>query len=249
MLRCRFSFGKNAINPFDGEIELMDDLNDHYTSRAHADERRHLVERIQFVCAAHSVRVTILSGDVHLAAVGRFFTTHRGTNPPIEEDFRFMNNIISSAIVNQPPPAVMAKLIAQGDKIRQLNTQTEETLFKLFRSDSSNSKTEPAATTVAMPRRNYSIITENSPNNPGRYEGIDNLSFRQFFAKRGHRPLHFGEANAGTRHTATSEQHGKGNDGSLDVCICVEVDHQQSHGRTEAYGFTIPTLKYRSGEA
>jgi hypothetical protein len=227
----------------------MDDLNDHYTSHAHADERRHLVERIQFVSSAHSVRVTILSGDVHLAAVGRFFTTHKGPNLPIEEDFRFMNNIISSAIVNQPPPAAMAKLVAQGDKIRQLNSQTEETLFKLFRSGSSDSNTEPAATTVAMPRRNYSIITENSPNNSGRYEGIDKLSLRQFFAKRGHRPLHFGEANAGTRHISTSEQHGKGNDGSLDVCICVELDHQQSHGRTEAYGFTIPTLKCRGGKA
>ena len=245
MLSCSFSPGKNAINPFDNAIELRDDLNDHYTSNAHQNERRYLIERIQRVCAAHSVRATILSGDVHLAAVGRFFTTHKGDIPPIEEDFRFINNIISSAIVNQPPPDTMAKLIARSDRIRHLNAETEECLFKLFRSDSTTSAKKPEGTTIAMPRRNFSIITENSPNSQGRDEGLSKLSWRQFFAKHGNRPLHFGEANAGTKHIAASDKHGKGNDGSLDVCICVEVDHQHHDGQTAGYGFTIPALEYR----
>ncbi|KAF5860056.1 hypothetical protein ETB97_002082 [Aspergillus alliaceus] len=238
----KLNIGKNAVNKFDGSIELLDDLNDHYTSHAHQNERRYLIERIQSMCAAHSVRATILSGDVHLAAVGRFFTSHGGHKPDIEEDFRFINNIISSAIVNAPPPEAMAKLIAQSDKLRLLNPDTEEVLFQLFRPDPTNKR--PEGTTVAIPRRNYSIITENSPNNEGRYEGISKLSLRQFFARRGRRPLHFGEANAGKKHQAASEEHGKGNDGSLDVCICVEVDHQYRDGQTEAYGFSIPALKY-----
>ncbi|EIT73560.1 hypothetical protein AO1008_04815 [Aspergillus oryzae 100-8] len=238
-LSDKLGIGKNAMNPFDNAIELLDDLNDHYTSNAHRNERRYLIERIQCVCAAHSVRATILSGDVHLAAVGRFFTTHKGDILPIEEDFRFINNVISSTIVNQPPPEKMAKLIAHGDKIRHLNAETEECLFKLFRSDSTTSAKKPEGTTVAMPRRNFSIITENSPNNEGK------LSWRQFFAKHGNRPLDFGEANAGTRHIAASSQHGKGNDGSLDVCFCVEADHQRHDGQTVGYGFTIPAREYR----
>ncbi|OOO08106.1 hypothetical protein OAory_01046060 [Aspergillus oryzae] len=212
-LSDKLGIGKNAMNPFDNAIELLDDLNDHYTSNAHRNERRYLIERIQCVCAAHSVRATILSGDVHLAAVGRFFTTHKGDILPIEEDFRFINNVISSAIVNQPPPETMAKLIAHGDKIRHLNAETEECLFKLFRSNSTTSAKKPEGTTVAMPRRNFSIITENSPNNEG--------------------------------HIAASNQHGKGNDGSLDVCFCVEADHQRHDGQTVGYGFTIPALEYR----
>ncbi|KAL6232231.1 hypothetical protein BDW75DRAFT_24492 [Aspergillus navahoensis] len=167
-LSDRINVGRAAMNKFDGAIELLDDLNDHYTSAVHQDERRYIIERIQSVCAMHSVRATILSGDVHLAAVGRFFTTHKCDIPPIEEDFRFMNNIISSAIVNQPPPLAMAQLIAQADKIRNINAETEEILFKLFRSDSnsdpgssSSSKSEKkqeGGTTVAMPRRNYTIF-------------------------------------------------------------------------------------------
>ncbi|GKZ24756.1 hypothetical protein AbraIFM66951_011826 [Aspergillus brasiliensis] len=256
-LSDRLNIGKNTINKFDGAIELLDDLNDHYTSAAHQDERRHIIEQIQCICARHSVRATILSGDVHLAAVGRFFSSHKQRNvPPIEEDFRFMNNIISSAIVNQPPPLAMARLIAQADKIRNLNTETEESLFKVFRADSkqnsdpdSSEKEEQGGgggTTVAIPQRNYTIITENSPNNlQGRDEGIKKISYRQFFARRGNRPLHFGEANAGQRHIAASAQHGLGNEGSLDVCICVEVNHRNRDGRTRGFGFSIPALECR----
>lgn len=236
--------GENSINHFDDAIELLDDLNDHYTSKAHQQERCYLVQQIQAVCAAHSVRATILSGDVHLAAVGRFFTKQRGATLPVEEDFRFMNNIISSAIVNQPPPPVVANVITQSDKSRNLDTYTEEILFKLFRANPSDCRKDPEGTSVAMPRRNYTVITENSPNNAGRNEGIDKISFGQFFARRGHRPLHFGEANAGPQHHAASDQHGKGNDGSLDICIHVEADHQSHRGQTVAYGFSIPALQY-----
>ncbi|GKZ32280.1 hypothetical protein AbraIFM66950_001573 [Aspergillus brasiliensis] len=158
-----------------------------------------------------------------------------------------MNNIISSAIVNQPPPLAMARLIAQADKIRNLNAETEESLFKLFRSNPNSDPEEQGGgggTTVAMPQRNYTIITENSPNSQGRDEGIKKISYRQFFARRGNRPLHFGEANAGQRHIAASAKHGMGNEGSLDVCICVEVNHRNRDGRTRGFGFSIPALEY-----
>ncbi|GIC87268.1 uncharacterized protein Aud_003652 [Aspergillus udagawae] len=246
-LSQKLAIAENAINRFDGAIEILDDLNDHYTSKSHQDERRYLIERIQSICATHSVRATILSGDVHLAAVGRFFTKHKGHIPEIEADFRFMTNIISSAIVNQPPPEAVAKLISQADKIRELNAETEETFFRIFREDSS--KRGPKGTAVAMPRRNFTIITENSPNNRGRDTHGFKLSLRQFLAKHGHRPLHLAEANAGRRHIAASEQHGKGNDGSLDVCICVEIDHRDTWGKTEGYGFTIPVLDYHGPAA
>jgi hypothetical protein len=78
---------------------------------------------LQRLAAEHSVRVTILGfvhkfcapnvfitnecrGDVHLAGIGQFMS-----NPKLkvakQNDFRYMPNIISSAIVNAPPPNSM----------------------------------------------------------------------------------------------------------------------------------------------
>jgi len=54
-----------------------------------------------------------------------------------------------------------------------------------------------------------------------------------------------GEVDAGSKHKAADmEQHGKGSDGSLDVCIRVEMDQHDLEGKTQLYGMTIPLLKY-----
>jgi PhoD related phosphatase len=83
----------------------LDDLDDHYTAKTHKKERRDLVLRLQNLAAEFSVRVTILGGDVHLAACGRFYSNPKLGVPAIA-DHRYIANIISSAIVNKPPPAV-----------------------------------------------------------------------------------------------------------------------------------------------
>lgn len=46
-----------------------------------------------------------MSGDVHCAAVGYFKTLKQKNKPEIapEEDWRYMQNITTSAIVNTPP--------------------------------------------------------------------------------------------------------------------------------------------------
>lgn len=66
-----------------------------------------LVKRFQALAAEFSVRISFLGGDVHLAAVGRFYS-NPSLSIPIGADHRYMANIISSAIVNKPPPAVSA---------------------------------------------------------------------------------------------------------------------------------------------
>lgn len=59
-------------------------------------------------------------------------------------------------------------------------------------------------------------------------------------------PIGPGEMNAGTKHKAADmNEHGKGHDGSLDVCIRVEIDQHDPEGRTEGYGVTIPVLDYK----
>ena len=61
-----------------------------------------------------------VSGDVHLAAVGQFYSQKRLMIPK-DRDFRYMANVISSAIVNTPPPDMMADVLNKRNKIHHLN--------------------------------------------------------------------------------------------------------------------------------
>lgn len=274
LLNRRFGLGGGLFNNFDGSVDLLDDLDDHYTARTHKKERDAFVERLQGICAEFSIRITILGGDVHLAALGRFYSNPH-LNIPAENDHRYMVNVISSAITNKPPPQAIANLLARRNRIHHLNRETDETLLKLFDKDPGEAHKTASHNKVTMPSRNFAIITENSPNNaPAGPRQVDTLqvspsrngnasvsdgdhsgaatsirskSSSRFPGKDGHSPLHAGEASAGTKHKAASPtEHGRGTDGSLDVCIRIEIDQHDGEGRTEGYGLTIPALDYRS---
>lgn len=259
------------------------------------------------------MRITILGGDVHLAALGRFYANPKLSIAP-ENDYRFIINVVSSAITNKPPPAAIANLLARRNKIHHLNSSTDETLLKLFNKDPGTSSRTANHNQVTMPSRNFAIITENSPNNPGSEERsrprmsapeVDarppatpggarpasraSSRFRRRSMSRrrdarpngisdttasgsgmppgssaglaangnggseeklapagrdGHYALHAGEVDAGTVHKAAGDLHGKGNDGSLDVCICVEINQHDPEGKTEPYGLSVPALNY-----
>ncbi|KAK4044516.1 hypothetical protein C8A01DRAFT_42698 [Parachaetomium inaequale] len=273
-LNRRMGIGGSFFNSFDGSVDLLDDLDDHYTARTHKKERNWLIEKLQGICAEFSIRITILSGDVHLAALGRFYSNPR-LNIPIEQDYRYIVNVVSSAIVNKPPPAAVANLLARRNKIHHLNHDTSETLLKLFDKDPGDSQKTAAHNNVTMPSRNFAMITENSPTNPptnpptnsapngeahdpaaappGTSSSSSSFSSSNTSTnthkkhKDGRLPLHAGEANCGTKHKAASfpEQHGRGSDGSLDVSIWVEVDQHDAEGRTQGYGLTVPALEYK----
>ncbi|KAH8881269.1 hypothetical protein GQ53DRAFT_518189 [Thozetella sp. PMI_491] len=281
----RFGLAGGFINHFDGSVDLLDDLDDHYTAKTHKKERNHFVERLQGIAGEFSVRITILGGDVHLAALGRFYSK-TSLNIPTENDYRYMVNVVSSAIVNKPPPQAIANLLARRNKIHHLNHETDETLLKLFNKDPGESNKTAGHNKVTMPSRNFAIITENSPNNPpsvtesvpplptlsqthlapppplnpdainggppgssgghsirSRTSKVSKIS--KVSGKDGHSALSAGEQDCGTTHKAASAtEHGKGNDGSLDVQIRVEIDQHDRQGRTEAYGLTVPLLEY-----
>lgn len=265
--------GGSAFNKFDGSIDLLDDLDDHYTARTHKKERNALLHRLQGMCEEHNVRTTILGGDVHLAAFGRFYS-----NPdlgiPVEEDHRYMVNVVSSAIVNKPPPSAVANLLASRNKIHHLDKNTDETLMDLFDKDPGESNKTRDSNHCTMPSRNYAIITENSPNNQpitangaatngaingdgaaaehvNGANGVNGTSTDHsiFKGRDGHSFLHPGEDGAGTKHKAANpDLHGRGNDGSLDCVIRVEIDQHDREGKTQPYGVTIPALKYEAGK-
>lgn len=250
-LNKRFGIGGSLFNKFDGSVDLLDDLDDHYTARTHKKERNSLIERLQSLAQKHSIRITILGGDVHLAALGRFYSKP-SQKVAVKKDARYMANVISSAIVNKPPPQAIANLLAKRNKIHHLNHDTDETLMNLFDKDPGDSSKTAASNNCTMPSRNYAMITENSPQNAPRpaqnqengATAVTEQSEADLLGNDGHKPLHEGELMAGTKHIAATPQHGKGNDGSLDICIRVEINQHDKNGFTESYGLTVPSLEF-----
>ncbi|EFW23328.1 hypothetical protein D8B26_006821 [Coccidioides posadasii str. Silveira] len=243
LLNRRFGVGGDLFNKFDGEVDLLDDLDDHYTARHHKRERRILIQRLQHISERFSVRVTILGGDVHLAAIGRFYSKV-GSKIPVINDPRYMVNVVSSAITNKPPPKAVANLLARRNKIHHLDFHTDETLMKIFNEQPGGKEKSADFNKVTMPSRNYACITEVDFSGVNGGTKVNEEELAQFPApKNGHNPLHPGEVDAGTTHPAADGITSRvGMDGGLDVSIRVEIDPADKEGTTEGYGFWIPPL-------
>lgn len=66
----------NLMNEF-GEPELLDDILDHWSSSRHTVEKGLLLHELRNLATERRIRVTILSGDVHLAAYGFVASTDK----------------------------------------------------------------------------------------------------------------------------------------------------------------------------
>lgn len=244
LLNKRFGLAGGFFNHFDGNVDLLDDLDDHYTAKHHKKERLQLMHRLQQLSKECNVRITILGGDVHLAALGRFYSNPK-LGIPADRDYRYMTNIISSAITNKPPPKAVANLLARRNKIHHLDHDTDETLMKLFDKQPGGVEKSAEWNKVTMPSRNYACITEvpeatTNGTHPSNVNGIvDDNSALQAHGKDGHSPLHLGEEGAGVEHNAASGgSSNSGIVGGLDVSIRVEIDPKDREGKTEGYGFS-----------
>lgn len=142
---------KGLVNEFDGSVEVLDDLNDHWCLKNHKRERNYLLKRLTEFGAKNGVRATILSGDVHLCCFGRLKTKiHHHPHAHIlsdadaiieknedvtadpEHDPRLIFNVISSAIINAPPPDPMATLLDKRAKIHHYDRYTDEDIVPIF---------------------------------------------------------------------------------------------------------------------
>lgn len=149
----------NFLNKFDGGVEVLDDLDDHWTSKNHKEERKFVVEDLQDLAADKSVRITILSGDVHLAAVGQFYSNPK-LQIPKHRDFRYMPNVVSSAIVNTPPPDLMADVLNKRNKVHHFDKETDEDMIPLFTTGVDG---KPRNNKRLLPHRNWCAIREYEP--------------------------------------------------------------------------------------
>lgn len=123
-------------NKFNSEVELLDDLNDHWCASSHKKERNWLVEEFQRLAVDSRVRVSFVSGDVHAASISKFHTTKKHVEPPKDPKYMlqvridpwrfgertlippFLVQIVSSAIVNTPPPNAVIQMVATFGKKR-----------------------------------------------------------------------------------------------------------------------------------
>ncbi|KAI5864757.1 hypothetical protein GGS23DRAFT_462120 [Durotheca rogersii] len=149
----------NFLNHFDGGVEVLDDLDDHWTAKNHKDERRFVIEDLQDLAADKSVRVTILSGDVHLAAIGQFYSNPKQKLAK-HKDFRYMPNIISSAIANTPPPDLMADILNKRNKVHHFDKETDEDMIPIFTHDVDG---KPRNNKHLLPHRNWCSIRPYQP--------------------------------------------------------------------------------------
>ncbi|SLM37793.1 Metallo-dependent phosphatase-like [Lasallia pustulata] len=149
----------NLLNKFDGGVEILDDLDDHWTASHHKAERKWFIEELQDLAAEKSVRITILGGDVHLAAVGQFYS-HPKLKVPKDRDHRYMPNIISSAIVNTPPPEMMGDILNKRNKVHHFDPETDEDMIPMFTHDVDG---KPRNNKRLLPRRNWCQIREYHP--------------------------------------------------------------------------------------
>lgn len=145
------------VNEFDGQVELLDDLNDHWCAHLHKRERNNLMDRIQRFGEKYNVRITILSGDVHLCCASRFRTLKitKELNP--KNDPNFILNLISSAIVNAPPPDGMVKFLSMRAIKHTFQRRILEDMIPLFNYEPGDTQ-KHREYELFLNKRNYSDI-------------------------------------------------------------------------------------------
>ena len=121
-----FELLEKLLGIFPGQQELEDDLRDHWTSKSHRGERLRLIHRL-LQASAKGIRVTLLSGDVHVAALG-VIESERTDVPP---GARAINQLTSSGIVHPAPPGVALYFLEQAcQKIEQIDRDITGTMYE-----------------------------------------------------------------------------------------------------------------------
>jgi len=115
---------------------------------------------MQEIANKQRMRVTFISGDVHCAAVGVLKTLTKGKDSDISPnvDYRYMLNVVSSAIVNTPPPNGVLSMVGMlSDKKHRTmhHCDTDETMVPLFEKDTNGTASKSK---FIMGRRNWCKI-------------------------------------------------------------------------------------------
>ncbi|CAG8876114.1 unnamed protein product [Penicillium nalgiovense] len=160
-MNSRKSLGKagvlgGLVNRSGGNVEVFDD---HWAGKHLKSERTWLVEDLQDLAAEKSVRITILSGDVHLAAIGQFYSSPK-LNVAKDHDYRYMPNVISSAIADIPETDLIADTLNKRNTVHHMDSNTDEDVVPIFVQDVNGKARNNKR---LLPRRNWCSIREYKP--------------------------------------------------------------------------------------
>ncbi|KAJ5662312.1 uncharacterized protein N7477_009928 [Penicillium maclennaniae] len=160
-LNSRKSLGKSGmlgglVNRSGGNVEVFDD---HWAGKHLKSERTWLVEDLQDLAAEKSVRVTILSGDAQLAAVGQFYS-NTSLAVSKDRDYRYMPNVISSGIANMPETELISDMLNKRNTVHHMDSNTDEDMIPIFTQDVDG---KPRNNKRLLPRRNWCSIREYLP--------------------------------------------------------------------------------------
>lgn len=147
------------VNQF-GQPELLDDLCDHWTAADHLVERLDFIRKLQGFARDRSIRVSFLAGDVHLGAAG-----YLGSPDPratLLTDHRHMTQIVSSGIVNLPPPDMVVTMLHRNAQRYTLDNYTIEDMYPLFTRDVDG--TDRKGATKCLNRRNWCGVYQDGRN-------------------------------------------------------------------------------------
>jgi len=148
----------SVVNVF-GEVELLDDLRDHWTHESKDLERTYLIRTLQGISHSRGIRITFLSGAVHLCGAG---LVH---DPNVPLDHKTMYQVICSAMVDAPPPGYLLKMLHNNkvlyvpqNGLRSTNapSDTKEDMMEVFPAEVDGRTREYRR---LMAKRGYTIFT------------------------------------------------------------------------------------------
>ncbi len=145
---------EKLLGVWPGQQEMEDDLRDHWASAPHKAERLRLLHRL-LQAAGQGMRVTILSGDVHVAALGVIESTREEGGGKA----RVINQLTSSAIVH-PTSSAMEVLVLEhvARHVEQVDRGISTRMLEF-----------PGTSRCVMASRNFLTLQPDAPGGAGRY--------------------------------------------------------------------------------
>jgi hypothetical protein len=166
------------LSPF-GDIDVLDELKDQWTHESKVRpeaqvststdisqdlERTYLIRTLQGISKQRSIRFTFISGAVNTCGAG---LVHDPSHP---SDHKTMYQLISSSVVNTPPPSYVLRLLnnnkplyipANGQRSTpHVPTDTKEDMMEIFTHDVTGQARENKK---LMARRNYVAVVAYDP--------------------------------------------------------------------------------------
>jgi hypothetical protein len=144
-----FALLETGLHWFPGNQDLEDDVRDHWTSPRHREERIRLIQRLLKFSDKTKCQVTVVSGDVHVGAASTI-TANAGNG----QATTVIHQLISSAMVNAPPPAAAMFFLNQFTRHTE---RIDDHIIGEMRTFSNTSQT-------FIPRRNWLSLETDSAN-------------------------------------------------------------------------------------